>query len=358
MIKLVVFDIDGVLTDGSYLIDSVNNEYKKISFKDLDSFTLIKELKIDTLFLTGEKNNISEYFNQKFKPKYFIDGANEKFKMLKEFCTINQYKLEEVCYVGDGKKDLECMKNVKISIAPLNAIQEIKNISTCNLCVKGGEGVVYEVYQILKKEFDVIKYEKHHLETKIDEVLEKHCNIIEMIKNNYELISNIEHANHIMQQALKNKHIIYACGNGGSAGDAQHFVAELISKFNYDRMSLGALALTTNSSIMTSIGNDYDFDKIFSRQIEGIGKTGDVLFAITTSGNSNNILFAIDEAKRKKMQIILLTSTKCNLVSNEDLIVIKIPSNETPRIQEFHIMIIHYLCEKIENYCMDVLNEK
>ena len=358
MTKLVVFDIDGVLTDGSYLIDSNNNEYKKISFQDLDSFTLIKELKVDTLFLTGEKNSITEYFNLKFKPHFFIDGAKEKFEVLKEFCDINHYKLEEVCYVGDGKKDLECMINVKTSIAPLNAIQEVKNISTYNLCVKGGDGVVHEVYGILKKELEITKCDKQYSQKQLDEILEKHISIIELIRNNHELINNIENANCIMQQALKDKHIIYACGNGGSAGDAQHFVAELISKFNYDREPLGAVSLTTNSSIMTSIGNDYDFDKIFSRQIEGLGKNGDILFAITTSGNSNNILYAIEEAKRKNMKVILLTSIKCNLINNENLVVIKVPSDETPRIQELHIMIIHYLCEKIENYYMEVLNEE
>lgn len=358
MIKLVVFDIDGVLTDGSYIIDSSNNEYKKISFKDLDSFSLIKELKVDTLFLTGEKNNITEYFNLKFKPNFFIDGAKEKFIILKEFCDINNYKLDEVCYVGDGKKDFECMKNVKISIAPSNSIQEIKNISTYNLCVKGGDGVIYEVYKILKNELNITEHNMQYSNNKLVEILEKHCSIIECIKNDYELINNIENANCIMQQAIKNNNIIYACGNGGSAGDAQHFVAELISKFNYDRKSLGAVSLTTNSSIMTSIGNDYDFDRVFSRQIEGLGKSGDVLFAITTSGNSSNILHAIKEAKRKNMKVILLTSIKCDLLNNENLVVIKVPSIETPRIQEFHIMIIHYLCEKIEKYYMEVLNEE
>lgn len=358
MIKLVVFDIDGVLTDGSYLIDSNNNEYKKISFKDLDSFSLIKELKVNTLFLTGEKNNITEYFNLKFKPNFFIDGVKEKFKTLKKFCDINNYKLEEVCYVGDGKKDLESMKNVKTSIAPSNSIQEIKNISTHNLCVKGGDGVVYEVYKILQKELEITKQDMRYLQNKLDEILEKLCSIIDLIKNDYELINNIENAKFIIQQAIKNKHIIYACGNDGSAGDAQHFVAELISKFNYDSKSLEVVLLPTNFSSMTSIGNDYDFDKIFSSQIERLGKSGDVLFAITTSGNSINILHAIEEAKRKKMQVILLTSIKCNLINNENLVVIRVPSDEMPRIQELHIMIIHYLCERIENYYTEVLNEE
>jgi len=351
MIKLVVFDIDGVLTDGSYLINNEGIEYKKISFKDLDSFTLIKKLEYKTLFLTGEQNSISKYFNDKFKPDYFIDGANDKYDLLLEFCHNHKYNLDEVCYVGDGKKDLDCMKNVGISISPENAIEEIKNIATNILSVKGGDGVVYEVYKILKNINNPSNQEFLN-------ILNSHQEIINLIKNDEDLLKNIDIAVEIMIKTLKKNNIIYSCGNGGSAADAQHFVAELISKFNYDRKSLGAISLTTNPSIITSIGNDYVFDNIFCRQIEGLSKEGDALFAITTSGTSKNITLAIEEAKRKNVSVILLTSTKCNLQNDNNFVVIKVPCEKTPRIQEFHIMVIHYICEKIERYFMEENNEK
>ena len=353
MIKLVVFDIDGVLTDGSYLIDHLGNEYKRICFKDLDSFNLLKQLNIKTMFLTSEANFLSKYFQKKFNPNYFFDGVADKFKVLTDFCTKNNYNLQEVCYVGDGKKDLEAMKNVGLSIAPRNSIREIKQIATCNLEVAGGSGVVYEVYNILLN----INTEYTDNNT-LKRILNEHKAILSNMENNQELLNQLKQSIDIIINALRNKKIIYACGNGGSASDAQHFVAELISKFNYNRKSLGAVSLTTNPSIITSIGNDYNFDNIFKRQIEGLGNNGDVLVALSTSGNSNNIVLAIKEALAKRMKVLFFTSEKCNSLDNENMVILKVPSSVTPRIQEIHIMLIHYLCEEIENYFMEEKNEK
>ena len=182
--------------------------------------------------------------------------------------------------------------------------------------------------------------------------------ILSNMENNQELLNQLKQSIDIIINALRNKKIIYACGNGGSASDAQNFVSELISKFNYNRKSLGAVSLTTNPSIITSIGNDYNFDNIFKRQIEGLGNNGDVLVALSTSGNSNNIVLAIKEALAKGMKVIFFTSEKCNSLDNENMVILKVPSSVTPRIQEIHIMLIHYLCEEIENYFKEEKNEK
>ena len=353
MIKLIVFDIDGVLTDGSYLIDTKGNEFKKINFKDLDSFTKLKQLNIDILFLTGEKNYISEYFYKKFQPTYFIDGAKDKIKILKDFCTSNNLKFDDICYIGDGKNDIDCMKKCKISIAPLNAITEVKNVANYNLNIKGGDGVVYEVYNIIKN----ITTSSNNDLKQFNKIINEHNEILRKIWNDDILKQKIDLAINIIKSSLENKKMILVCGNGGSAADAQHFVAELVSKFNYDRKSLGAIALTTNSSILTSIGNDYDFDNIFKRQIEGLGKENDVLIAISTSGNSTNIKLAIEEAIKRNMKVILLTSEICNYKDDKNLIILKVPSEKTPRIQEIHIMIIHYICEIIEKYFLKEKNE-
>ena len=176
----------------------------------------------------------------------------------------------------------------------------------------------------------------------------------QQILANEKLLNTINEVAQVMIKALREGKRVLWCGNGGSASDSQHFVAELISKFKFDRISIPAISLTTNTSILTSIGNDYSFDRIFSRQIEGLGNINDVLFAITTSGNSENINLAIDEAKKKKMKIILLTSEKC-INEDNDIIILKVPCKETERIQEFHIMMIHYICNKIES---EFINEK
>lgn len=150
-------------------------------------------------------------------------------------------------------------------------------------------------------------------------------------------------------KAINNNGKIIFCGNGGSAADSQHLAAELIGKFLQIRKPIPALALTTNNSIITSIANDINFKSIFSRQIEALGKKNDVLFAITTSGKSENILEAIKVAKKKKMKIVILSSIKCKIKKDKQLHLIKVPTTRVDRIQEMHITIGHLICEYIES---------
>ena len=138
-------------------------------------------------------------------------------------------------------------------------------------------------------------------------------------------------------------------GNGGSAADAQHIAGELVSRFYFDRPALGALALTTDTSIMTAIGNDYGYDYLFSRQLEGLGNGGDVFVGISTSGNSRNILSALKTAKAKGMLAVGLTGQKGGLMDELCDIVLRVPSDSTPRIQESHITIGHILCMIVED---------
>ncbi len=147
---------------------------------------------------------------------------------------------------------------------------------------------------------------------------------------------------------------ILSCGNGGSAADAQHFSAELVNRFEVSRGALAAIALTTDSSIITSIANDFDFHQLFSRQIEALGQAGDCLLAITTSGNSKNIDSAIQAAHDRSMAVILLDGKTgghaASLLNLETDIEIRVPSHSTARIQEVHLLIIHCLCSLIDHY--------
>jgi D-sedoheptulose 7-phosphate isomerase len=151
--------------------------------------------------------------------------------------------------------------------------------------------------------------------------------------------------------ALANGSKILACGNGGSAADAQHFAAELIGRFERERPGLPAIALTTDSSILTAIGNDYAFEEIFSKQIRALGQTGDVLLAISTSGNSVNVLAAIQEAHEREMIVIALTGKGGGVIAEvlaETDIHLCVPSERTARIQEVHLLTIHCLCDGID----------
>lgn len=148
--------------------------------------------------------------------------------------------------------------------------------------------------------------------------------------------------------ALKAGRKVLIAGNGGSAADAQHIAGELVSRFFFDRPALPAIALTTDTSILTAIGNDYGYDKLFERQVEALGKEGDVFIGITTSGTSPNILKAAEAAKKRGLVCVGLTGEKIGPLNELCDFTINVPSSVTPRIQEAHITLGHILCAAIE----------
>jgi D-sedoheptulose 7-phosphate isomerase len=158
-------------------------------------------------------------------------------------------------------------------------------------------------------------------------------------------------AGQILVTALLNNNKVMSCGNGGSAADAQHFSSELVNRFERERPGLPAIALTTDSSAITSIANDYRYDEIFSRQVKALGYTGDVLLAISTSGNSPNILQAICAAQERNIKVIALTGCDGGLITGllkqEDM-ELRVPAQVTARIQETHLLLIHCLCDFID----------
>lgn len=162
----------------------------------------------------------------------------------------------------------------------------------------------------------------------------------------------IQAAGQIMVNALLNNHKILSCGNGGSAADAQHFSSELLNRFERERPALPAIALTTDTSTLTSIANDYDYSQIFAKQIKALGNAGDVLLAISTSGNSFNVIEAIKIATKKQMPVIALTGRDGGemgkMLTNADC-EIRVPAEKTARVQETHLLIIHCLCDFIDS---------
>jgi len=152
-----------------------------------------------------------------------------------------------------------------------------------------------------------------------------------------------------LAQALRSGRKILLCGNGGSAADSQHIAAEFIGRFKRERRSLAALALTTDTSILTAVGNDYAYEQVFSRQVEGLGETGDVLIALSTSGNSKNVLEAVKTAKAKGLATIGFTGAKGGTLKGLVDQCFQAQSLETPHIQEVHITALHALSEVVED---------
>ena len=167
-----------------------------------------------------------------------------------------------------------------------------------------------------------------------------------------ELVGPIHSAGDAMVQCLLNEKKILCCGNGGSAGDAQHFSSELLNRFERERPGLPAIAVTTDCNTMTAIANDYGYREIFSKQISALGQAGDLLLAISTSGDSSNVVEAINAAHTREMIVVALTGKDggemAQTLADQD-IEIRVPSHRTARIQEVHLVIIHSLCDFIDN---------
>ena len=175
--------------------------------------------------------------------------------------------------------------------------------------------------------------------------LENHFKVVQDMRK---IMPEVASAGLRVRTALEKGRKILICGNGGSAADSQHMAAEFVGRFVKERQSLPALALTVDTSLLTAVGNDYGFDCVFSRQVEGLGQEGDVLIAISTSGNSANVVRAIKTAKEKGIFVIGLTSENGGILAKESDLCLAVPSQVTARIQEMHIMIIHMICEIAE----------
>jgi D-sedoheptulose 7-phosphate isomerase len=186
------------------------------------------------------------------------------------------------------------------------------------------------------------------LTSHIDEAFGKSLALLKAMASDEQLRGQIAVALDLCVSALRGGSKLMFAGNGGSAADAQHWAGELVSRFNFDRPGLPAIALTTDTSILTAIGNDYGYDYVFARQVEALGQKGDVLLAISTSGNSKNILRAIQAARDADIVVIGFTGKGGGAMAETCNICFRIPSDETPKIQEGHEILGHLLCDLIE----------
>jgi D-sedoheptulose 7-phosphate isomerase len=171
------------------------------------------------------------------------------------------------------------------------------------------------------------------------------------LKSGALLAQPISQAIELMFNALSNGNKILACGNGGSAGDAQHFAAELVGRFERERFPLPAISLSTDTSIITAVGNDYSFNEIFSKQVQALGQAGDILLAISTSGNSGNVLAAAEAALEREMRVVALTGKdggKLGKLLTEADVHINVQHARTARIQEVHLVAIHSICDGLD----------
>lgn len=182
----------------------------------------------------------------------------------------------------------------------------------------------------------------------IQSIIQQSIEVKQRLLADARIIESIGQVVDIWVHALSSGGKVLFCGNGGSAADAQHLAAELSGRFYFDRDPLPAEALHVNTSYLTAVANDYSYEEIYARLVKGMGQPGDVLVAISTSGNSSNILRAVEEAKRKKMIVVGMTGESGGKMADLCDVLLNVPSTDTPRVQESHIMMGHILCELTE----------
>ena len=186
------------------------------------------------------------------------------------------------------------------------------------------------------------------MQTKINSIINASIQVKQEIIEKGELAVTLEKVIAVITQAFKNGNSVYFAGNGGSAADAQHLAAEFSGRFYKDRKALPSEALHCNTSYLTAVANDYSYDEIYSRLLEGLAKPGDVLIGLSTSGNSGNIVKAFEKSKELKVVTIGLTGTEGGKMKELSDYLINVPSTDTPRIQESHILLGHIICELVE----------
>lgn len=347
-IKMLVFDIDGVITDGKRYINMVG-EMKSLSLKDLDAIHQLQDAGYIVGCISGEDTEFSKGFVQTACLDFARLGCKEKDNALKEMAKQNSLQLENVCYVGDGKYDIQALKLAGVSICPVDAIDEVKQVSDYILTRKGGEGCIAEICTILMSNDCDGKTTEEWISLILNR-MEEHLTVLKELMTDSNRIKKIRDATEMIVRCYKWNRKLLICGNGGSAADAQHLVAELVGRFYLERRAFNAEALTTNTSVITSLANDYNYEMIFARQVEAKASKGDVLIGITTSGTSKNVRQAFRKAKQCGVHTILMTgkvSADAEIFSDTDCL-IEVPAHDTPRIQEMHILIGHIICELVE----------
>lgn len=343
-IELIVFDIDGVITDGSMIIDSKGNEQKQINLKDVDAIFELHRRGYKLAAITGEDTDIVDYFEKRFPWEYFYRGSKTKKDAMLQIEEGTGISREHICYIGDGKYDIEPLSYAGLGICPANAVDKAKSAADMILQNDGGKGCIWEMLSILEEyndEFSGHNYFYHRLK--------EHTDIFKQLSTDRELTDTVMKVGDELIEIFKNGGELFVCGNGGSAADAQHIATEFVSRFYKERPGLNAEALSVNTSTITAIGNDYSFERIFVRQLEAKAKKGDMVMGISTSGRSKDVVEALEYARENDIKTVLLTGNNAAPeINNYAEHIIRVPSLITPRVQEAHIFIGHVIAEYVE----------
>jgi D-sedoheptulose 7-phosphate isomerase len=342
-ISLVVFDFDGVMTDNRVRVHQSGDEAVWCHRGDGLGIAHLKKLGFEVVVLSTETNPVVAARCRKLKVQA-IQSCDDKLTALQQFATERNLRAGQIAYVGNDINDLACMQWVGWPIAVADAVPEVRSVAKWVTRLPGGGGAVREVADSLvaaRLNTDpAIEWARRSVWQSME--------VKQSIAGSDELLSQIVRVARAMAEVLQAEGRVFFFGNGGSAADAQHLAAELVGRFALDRRALPAMALTVNASVVTAIGNDYGYEHVFARQLQGLARAGDMAIGITTSGNSANVIRAMESGHAMGLRTIAMTGARGGQVRAAVDECLCVPSDLTPRIQESHILIGHMLCEYAE----------
>lgn len=344
-ILLLALDVDGVLTDGCVTITPSGEESKGVAFRDLDALARARRAGVRIALVTGEEGPLVMAIAGKAGAEFVLPNAKDKVTALEALSESAAVPLARICFVGDADRDALAFPLVGLSLAPADASRAARRTASRVLNAKGGAGAVEEAVELLLEgsdQGDLRPGFENTLRRIAEDSLRAHEKLLA------ESVPMLAEIAQVITRGLKAGRRILFCGNGGSAADAQHIAAELVGRFALEREPFAAQALTTDTSILTAVGNDWDFRDIFARQVRAHARHGDIVVGISTSGKSANVVRALEVARECGATTVAFTGRNGNAVAKAADYAYKAPDAETPRVQELHILAWHGICEVVE----------
>lgn len=352
-IHLIAFDIDGVLTDGTTSLAADETENKRIAFHDLDALNVARRAGLKLALVTGEENVLVDAVAKRFSIDRVCRGAKDKLAAIEALAQEMDLSLDEICYVGDNDRDAAALSQVGLGLAPADATPAARAAAHRVLGTPGGRGAAAEAVRLvlrLREQSVAGGLMLADMRRIVSDSIAAHQKLLE------ESLPVLAGVAQEFVRAICSGRKILLFGNGGSAADAQHVAGELVGRFLKESEPWPAIALTTDSSILTCVGNDWTFEDVFARQVRALARPGDIVVGITTSGRSPNVVRGLEHARQRGAITIGFTGAGGGILVPLCDHCFCAPALSTPRIQELHLLAWHAICERVEADVMGALS--
>lgn len=340
-IRHLVLDIDGVLTDGTTPLSAAGE--KRLFLRDLDALTAARRAGLTIGFLSGEPD--IDHVVQRCGGGPAIAGAKDKSAGLIEIARLMGVAVDEICYVGDADRDAPALDLAGLGLAPSDASHAAVKAANRVLRNAGGRGAVAEAVELLLR-----VPAPSELAGSLDRALQAAVadlgNSLDELEG---MAGELGSITDTLANGLMRRSKVLLFGNGGSAAMAQHAAAELVGRFRSESDPLPAMALSTDTSVVTALANDYGYDEVFARQIRAHGRPGDVAVGFSTSGTSGNVVRGLGAARTLRLATVGFTGRDGRSMKGLCDSILEAPSTQVPRVQELHLAAWHIICEALES---------